>query len=135
MVQTFVFNGDAPERLNVQELEAEMQGIEPAVYLEFYESINWPEYPYRPPLDPPDFLPPVDPEDWEDPYIQPDTLIVYNVPDGITRQQVRQFILDHLPEETTEEQRRRETGDKAVNILLNASDAKLLELKNKLLSV
>lgn len=125
MTQTFIFQGEKPARLNIQELIQAVQAVQPGVKVTFYEQINHGRWPYTEETKP-EYL--ETPDNIDLPYTQPDVLIFENVPDQYTRAQVRNFILNHAPAKTTEEERSERLGDRAVDILMNASDAKKAEL-------
>jgi hypothetical protein len=133
MAQTIRFIGEAPDRLNINDLSVAVEAVAPGVELTFIEGVSWAKWPYIDGLEAPDYL--EEPEDIEAPYESPDVLTFHNVPDGITKAQVRTFILAHLPDNTTEEEADLNNGNSLVARLLKASDAKLLQLKTKLLSL
>ena len=100
MAQEFIFTGETPARFNFRVLQEAVHAVEPDVVLEFTEQINWNEFPYGD--DHPDY-----PADPDQPWVEESTLTFRNVPDQYTRAQVRNFILNHIPTETTQEERDR----------------------------
>jgi hypothetical protein len=110
LAQTFVFTGEVPARFNLELLRAEVRAVEPAVTIDFFDTANWNRFPYGP--EHPDY-----PADPELPWTEPARLVFYNVPDEYTREQVRNFILNHIPAETSEEETRRKKVEKLDDLL------------------
>lgn len=135
MVQTFEFTGEKPPTLNIEELTASVAAVAPNVVVSFVDGKNWERWPYAPNSNLPAPAGLTPPADLSAPYSEPDRLTFENVPDGITEQQVRDFILNHAPAQSSEEAAAQNRADRAIDLLLSGSDSKLLELKNKLLSL
>lgn len=116
MPQTFEFRGALPERFNLEELTQEIAAVAPQVVIEFSYPITWENFPYTEdnPIWGEDY-----PEDPSLPWEQPGRIVVSNVPDQYTRQQVATFISNHSASETEEERNERARREKAKVYLLH----------------
>lgn len=132
----FFFYGEKPAKLNVQQLIDEVKNLVPSVEIEFFKASFWTGWPFNERLKKPDYIKEEwKPEDPSDSWQQPDILVIRNVPEQYTRQQVKNFLLNHIASETDEEKARRINADERIDYLVdNASPEKLLKLKNALLS-
>lgn len=92
MAQEFIFEGEKPARFNLEELTNEVRAIEPEVEIVFEDRIN---------------ITVVNEDGTETIETNPDRLIFRNVPDQYSREQIRNFLLNHSASETEEEKRER----------------------------
>lgn len=106
-MKRYVFKGQVPDRFNIEILREDVYAVEPDVVIDFQEQIDWNDFPFK--LEDGEYD--EEHEDYPDdpslPWVEEATLIFSNVPDGYTKQQVGQFILNHVPTETTDEKRER----------------------------
>lgn len=133
-MNTYIFYGEKPDKLNIERLTEEVHAILPKIEIEFIPSATWTRWPFNDKLKRPDYIK----EEWEpanaeDSWSHPDILVFRKVPKNITRREVRNFILNHSATETDDEKERRVQADRLIDsILQNASPEKLAELKAEL---
>lgn len=129
-----IFYGEKPPVLNLSDLRGAVAAVAPEVYLEFYPTTSYDSWIYQG-ADLPIWVKP----EWEPSdggvWSHPDVLVFYRVPDQYSRQQIRNFLLNHVAQATDEEIYRMKEGNRLVEKLLDADDAHIASLKARLMSV
>lgn len=101
--QTCYFYPQCDARINVAALQSQIASVSPSSELREHECATWNSYPYV--GETPAHLRAQDiPSDPSLPWSEPRAIEVSNVPAGVTCVQVRNFLQNHNPTETTEEE-------------------------------
>lgn len=98
-------------RINAEVLQQQVAAVSPNSQVTERECANWNSYPFQ--AEAPEWLRPEDiPSDPSQPWNEPRVVEVSNVPAGVTCAQVRNFLQNHNPSETTEEEAARKRAER-----------------------